>query len=402
MKNEIMFRPMLGVLAMTLSTLAYAAEVGPKVGKGDFSWFAEGGLGYDSNSNHAPRSSYYDYAVGITQNTTVVPQAKSGFFVPFKAHAGATGNQEKHGHLVGSATVDGRRYAGGNSDANELNLEVQGGSTFDLGGKSNPQRQAYAGLVLEKHDQVYVDHDSGARKITAGGSDISNRYNYTSAGIEGEFQDKVGKVDYSISGKYLSKDYDDPVAVSQMDHTYLSVGGKADLKVGVGMKLKFSATRFIRDYAERHARQANGVYSRANPVLKYTYDQLGVTFRERLNEDTVYYLDYEYLQRADNFVNYNNFKLHRFGGRFLFKQDALGGRVSLHRWQRNYPNAFAYDIAGQPAKSFTGIDLTAKAVYAQTKQLSYWAELILDKNDSSDLRYAYDRKQLMVGVRWDQ
>lgn len=401
MSRKIILHPVLGMFAMTMSTLACAADVGPRVGKGDFNWFAEGGLGYDSNSNHAPRSAYYDYAVGITQNTTVVPQAKSGFFVPFRAHVDATGSKEKHGHLVGSATVDGRRYAGGNSDANELNLELQGGSTFDLGGKG--QRQAYAGLVLEKHDQVYVDHDSGARKITAGGSDISNRYNYMSTGVEGEFQDKVGKVDYSISSKYLSKDYDDPRTVAQMDHSYFFVGGKVDLRFAVGMKLKFSAARFIRDYTERHARQANGVYSTANnPLLKYTYDKLGVTFRERLNEDTVYYLDYEYMQRADNFVNYNNYKLHRFGGRFLFKQDALGGRVSLHRWQRNYPNAFAYDIAGQPAKEYSGIDLTAKAIYAQTKQLSYWAELIIDKNDSSDLRYAYDRKQIMVGARWDQ
>ncbi len=401
MNNKLMFHALLGMLAMTMSMLA-CAEIGPRVGKGDFSWFAETGLGYDSNPYHAPSNAYFDYGVGATQNTTVVPQVRSGFFVPFTAHVDVGRQNEKNGRLIGLVTVDGRRYLGSVSDANELNLEARGGSTFDLGGKGNSERQAYAGLVLEKHDQVYVDHDSGDPKITAGGSDISNRYNYTSAGIEGEYQSSVGGVDYTISSQYLQNDYDDPVVVSQMDHNFFSIGGDADLKLGVGMKLKFLAEHYTRDYTERHARTANGVYATANPVLKYTYNKFGVTFRERLNEDTVYYLDYNYLQRADNYVNYNDYKLHRFGGRFLFKQDALSGRVSLHRWQRNYPNAFAFDIAGQPAKSSSGIDLSVKAGYAQSKQFSLWAEVILDKNDSSDKRYAYDRKQLLVGVRWDQ
>ncbi|MBI5006764.1 MAG: hypothetical protein HZB95_06520 [Nitrosomonadales bacterium] len=397
MRNKMKFHPVLTAFTMLLTTTAFAAAQQ----QGDLSWYAESGLGYDSNAFQAPRNAYFDYAVGATQNTTVVPQAKSGFFVPYKAKVEAGKRHEMNGRLVGSATVDGRFYAGGLGNADEFNLETKGGMTFELGGTAKRDKKAYAGLVLEKHNQVYVDHDSGASKVTAGGSNISNRYNYTSTGVEGEFKDDSGTVDYSIKGQYLTNDYDDPVAVSQMDHDYFRLGGEADLEVKAGTKLKFSAAYSTRDYAERRARQANGVYAAANPVLKYTYNDLGVTLRNRMNGEMVVYVDYDYSQRTDNYVNYGDYKAHRIGGRVLYEQGQLSGRVSLHHWKRDYPHAFAYDVAGQPAKNYSGNDLVIKAAYVQTKQLSFWAEAIIETQDSSDKRYAYDRKQLMAGARWD-
>lgn len=401
MRNKMMLRPELVMLCIALVAMADATAA-TKEEDPDFSWYAGTGLGYDSNAFQAPRDAYFDYAVGATQGTTVVPQAKSGFFVPYKAHVETGRRHEKNGRLIGMATVDGRRYLGGLGNADEFNLETKGGATFELGGGSNPKRKAYAGLVLEKHNQVYVDHDSGASKTTAGGSNISNRYNYTTSGIEGEFKDKVGSVDYAIKSQYLMNDYDDPVAVSQMDHDYFTLGGEADLEVRAGTKLKFSAAHSTRDYSERRARQANGVYATANPVLKYTYEDIGVTLRDRVNDETVYYLDYDYSQRADGYVHYNDYKSHRFGGRLLYEQGALSGRVALHRWKRDYPHAFAYDIAGQPAKTYSGNDLRVKAELVKTKQLSFWAEAILTTQDSSDKRYAYDRKQIMAGASWRQ
>ena len=401
MRKNMMLHPALSVLAMTLSTMACAASAA-KTDQAELAWFAETGFGYDSNAYQAPRNAYFDYAVGATQNTTVVPQAKSGFFVPYKARIEAGKRHEKNGRLVGSATVDGRFYLGGLSNANEFNLETKGGSKFDFGKGEDSKREAYAGLVLEKHNQVYADHDSGASKTTAGGSNISNRYNYTTVGIEGEFKDKLDRIDYSIKSQFLENDYDDPVVVSQLDHTYFTVGGEIDYLVKEGSKLKFSAAHSIRDYSDRHARRADGVYSVAHPLLKYTYDDLGVTLRNRVSSEWLFYVDYDYSQRADGYVNYNDYKSHRFGGRLIYEQGALKGRVALHHWKRDYPHAFAYDVVGQPAKNYSGNDLRVKGEFAQTRQLSFWAEAILDTQDSSDKRYAYDRKQIMAGVRWDQ
>lgn len=398
MQNKLKFHPALAVFALVLSSAAHAAA--PKESP-DVDWYAEAGFGYDSNAYQAPRNAYMDYAVGATQNQTVVPQAKSGFFVPYKAQVKAGKRHEKNGNMLGSATLSGRKYLGGLGNADEFNLEGKGGMTFELGNGGKNSREIYGGLVLEKHDQVYVDHDSGASKTTAGGGNISNRYNYTTFGVEGEFKDDLGNIDYSIKGQFLQNDYDDPVVVSQLDHNYTSIGGNLDYKLKEGTKLNFSAAHSIRDYSARHARSANGVYTAANPLLKYTYDDLGVSLRDRISQEWLYYIDYDYSQRADGYVNYNDYKSHRFGGRVLFEQGQLKGRLALHHWKRDYSNAFAYDIAGQPRKNYSGNDLRVKAEFAQTRQLSYWAEVILGTQDSSDKRYAYDRKQLMAGARWD-
>jgi hypothetical protein len=168
-----------------------------------------------------------------------------------------------------------------------------------------------------------------------------------------------------------------------------------------GTKINLSATHSIRDYSDRHARSANGIYSNANPLLKYTHDDLGLSLRDRISQAWLYYVDYDYSQRADGYVNYNDYKSHRIGGRVLYEQGQLKGRVSLHHWKRDYRNAFAYDVTGQPRKNYNGNDLRVKVEFAPTRQLSYWTEAIIETQDSSDKRYAYDRKQLMAGVRWD-
>jgi hypothetical protein len=402
MRTKMMFHPAMAVLSMTLSGMACAAAA-PKAEQGNVSWFAEAGFGYDSNAFRAPRNTYTDYAaIPLGSNPTVVPQAKSGFFVPYKAGVEVGKRHERNGRLVGSATVDGRFYLGGLGKADEFNFAAKGGSEFDLG-KADSKRTAYVGAIYEQHQQVYVDHDSGASKTTAGGSDISARYNYTSVGLEGEYKHKMDRIDYAVKAQYLTNDYSDPVVVSQLDHNYFIVGGEIDYQMKERTKLKLSAARSTREYSDRHARNANGVYSStANPLLKYTYNDLGVTLRNRVSSDWLFYVDYDYTQRMDDFVNYNDYKSHRFGGRLMYEQGALKGRVALHHWKRDYPNAFAYDVAGQPAKTYSGNDLRIKGEFAYTKALAFWAEAILNRQDSSDLRYAYDRNQIMAGVRWEQ
>lgn len=369
--------------------------------QGKVTWSAGTGMGYDSNAFQAPRKAYVDYATA--GNPTVVPQEKSGFFVPYKASVEAEKQiEQQDGRLIGSATVDGNFYLGGLGNANEFNLEANGGALLNLGGKTS-KRTLYAGLVFEKHDKVYVDHDSGASKTTAGGSNISNRYNYIGSGIEGEFKDNVADIDYSVKTRYQTNTFDDPVVVAAMDHTFFTVDGEADYHVKKGIKLKFSAAHSTRNYSKRHARRADGVYSSiTNPLLKYTYNDLGVTLRNRISSVWAVYLDYDYSQRIDGYVNYNDYKSHRYGGRIAFEEELLNGRVSLHHWKRDYPHAFAFDVAGQAGKVYSGTDLKFKAEFVETKNLSFWAEAIITMQNSTDLRYEYDRKQLIAGVKWEQ
>jgi hypothetical protein len=105
---------------------------------------------------------------------------------------------------------------------------------------------------------------------------------------------------------------------------------------------------------------------------------------------------------VDGYVNYNDYKAHRYGGRVLYEQGPLKGKLSLHHWQRDYPHAFAFDVAGQAGKVYSGNDLRFKAEYAHTKALSFWAEAIHTMQNSTDLRYDYARNQIMAGVSWEQ
>lgn len=402
MRRRMMFHPTLLVLSISLSGVACAAPAAEDE-KADISWFAEAGFGYDSNVFRAPRSSYIDYAaIPLGSNPTVVPRIESGSFVPYEARVEAGKQHELNGGLVGSATVDGRHYFGGLSDADESNLAATGGMVFNLGEIERSKRTAYVGAVYEQHHQVYVDHDSGASKTISDGSDISDRYNYSSVGLEGEYKHRMERLDYALKAKYLVNDYSDPVVVSQLDHNYFSVGGEIDYELVKRTKLKFSAARSTREYSDRHARDINGVYSStANPLLAYTYNTFGVTLRNRVSSDWLFYVDYDYSQRTDDFVNYNDYKSHRYGGRLIYEQGALKAKVALHHWERDYPHAFAYDVSGQPDKTYSGNKLRFKGEFAHTRALSLWAEAILTTQDSSDLRYAYDRRQIMAGVRWE-
>ncbi|MFZ2161448.1 MAG: hypothetical protein WAW02_04445 [Sideroxyarcus sp.] len=367
-----------------------------------FSWQVETGLGYDSNVFRAHDSAYVDYAAIPTgSNPTVVPQKSSGFFVPYKARAEAEKRHDLDGKLIGSATVSGRFYAGGLSKADEFGLQLNGGSEFDLG-KNGAKPKAYLGVLYVQQRKTYVDHDSGAEKTTSAGTDISNRYNYSAMGVEAEYRNKVGSFDYKVKTLYQLRDYDDPVVVSQMDHKYLMLGADVDYSLSKAIELQFSGTHSTRDYSDRHARRADGVYSSANPLLKYTYDDLGVSLRNRAMEDWVYFVDYDFSKRVDGYVNYNDYTQQRFGGRLTYGQGAIKGRASLHFWRRDYSHAYAYDIVGQPAMTYNGSDLKLKAEYAQTKALSYWAEAVIDRQISSDLRYDFDRMQIMAGVSWEQ
>ncbi len=401
------------VVAMSVSAVAFAAGVPKKVepvkvinNKADQIKIAlsfKTGLGYDSNAFNSPNKTYVDYAAIPTgSNPTVTARARSGFFVPYNAEFEAEKRIDRKLLVVGSTIVDGNYYLGGLGNANEFNLALNGGVEFALANWSATDIQLYAGAIVERHNKMYVDHDTGASKTNSGGIDVSNRYNFSSKGVEAKCKQDFGNFAYTIKGKRLINDYPNPVVVAQMDNTFSSLGVDTELNLREGTKLKLSAEHSTRNYSFSHARKSNGVYSTATtPLLSYTYNDYGVTVRQRMSGELVAYLDYDYSKRIDGYVNYNNYNLQRFGGRVLYEQDQLKGKLSLHHWNRDYPNAFAYDVAGQPGKVYSGNDLKLKAEFALAKTLSLWAEAIHTLQNSSDLRYDYNQNQIMAGVNWD-
>lgn len=158
----------------------------------------------------------------------------------------------------------------------------------------------------------------------------------------------------------------------------------------------------MRDYSDRHSRNALGVYSNGNPLLLYTYDDVGVTLRRRVTGNWVAHVDYNYTNRVDGYVGYNDFAQHKYGARVLYKNGRLKDRLALEHWTRDYLNAFAFDEAVPGIKkTYDGTNAKLKAEWEQTRHVSLWSEVAYHTQDSTDLRYAYDRNMAMVGVGWN-
>jgi len=404
MRMKILMRPIVFVVALAAAVPTPAAselEVANKTLQ--YNWVATTGLGYDSNAYQAPRAPYIDYAaLPAGSNPTVVPQKKSGLFVPYEIKADAAYNLKQDTKLLGSASLDGNFYIGGGlSSANELNVNLQGGPEFVLNREGKAENTVYVGALIEKHKQVYVDHDSGLDKTSAlSGADISGRYNYIGLGAEAEYKHKIGKIDYGFNGKYVFFDYEDPVVVSQMDHNYLKLGADASIPLISHTKLNISFDHSVRDYSKRHSRNAQGSLLNANPLLQYSFNSAGATLRNRLSTDWQLYVDFDHVRRADNYVGYNDYRQNRLGARLLYGAENLKARLTLHHFKRDYPNGFAFDIAGQGAKKYSGNDLKLKAELEQTKNTSLWSELVYRARAATDLRYDYAQFQIMAGMSW--
>jgi hypothetical protein len=407
MRKIILSHPVVLMVAMILPAIAAAANTSdaPSVAKidnqGGITWSASTGLGYDSNLYQAPRATYVDYAaLPIGSDPTVTPQAKSGFFIPYDIKLNMAKSRDQDNKLLGSATADGSFYFGGLSNANEYSAGLSGGLEHALARKGKLEDTLTVGAFIKKRRHVYVDHDSGLSKTTTGGGNVSDRYSYMSMGVKAEYKNETGNIDYGLNGQYAQNNYDDPIVVSQLDHTYYTLGADASIPVASETKLNLSLNYFVRDYSDRHSRDAQGVYSNANPLLRYTYNAFGTTLRSRLSPEWLVYLDFDHTRRADNYVNYGDFNKNRYGARLIYEQGSVKARVALHHWKQDYPNGFAFDVASRGAKKYNGNVLKIKAEWAQTKNTALWGELDYTTQNTTDLRYDYDRKLIMAGMSW--
>ncbi len=378
-----------------------------------FTLEVEIGLGYDSNAYQAPSAPYIDYApydptilppAGPYIATPVNPVRHSGFFIPAMVKAKYSPTSEGGRRFVTSFRFNGDIYPSSTlSNADTYNGKLAAGFEFMLGRRDKREDTFYVGPFITYNRETYFDRDTGVDKTTlTSGTNISNRYNYRGIGIEAEYKKRTTAVQYEIHGKVEQRDYDDPVVVAQYDHTYYVLGGEVEFQVARPTKLKLSYDYKVRDYDERHSRDASGIYSNANPLLQYTYHDVGATLRNRLGKWLVVYLDYDRLMRNDENVGYNDYTEDAYRIRIITREDRGSKlRATFSYWKRDYPNAFAYDNASQPRKEYDGIEAEVKGDLALDKDWGLWAEYKYWNQNSTDLRYDYDRYQAMAGVKWE-
>lgn len=388
-------------IAMFVSTMAIA-ETATKTEHKNFSWFISTGLGYDSNAYHAPRAPYVNYAFLPKGTNPIIPSEKeSGLFIPVEIKVETVKNHDQDIRLLGSVVATGYFYTQEQlKNANEHNVRVHAGYEFVLAREKKSENTFYVGTLLGKHKQVYVDHDTGLNKTTSKLTDISNRYSYVNMGVEAKYKRKIGSIDYGVSSQYIRFDYENPVVVSQLDNSYFKVGGDVSLPIISQIKLDLSYDRAVRDYFYRHTHDELGTYRSAYPLLQYSYNVFGASLRDRISPEWLLHLDYVRTLRTDAYVGYNDYTENKFGLRLLYEQGAFKTKLTLHHWERDYPNGFAFDVAGQGAKTYSGNDLKVKAELKLDKNISLWSELINKVQSTTDLRYDFEGRQIMAGMSW--
>jgi hypothetical protein len=270
----------------------------------------------------------------------------------------------------------------------------------NVGSKVN---SIYAGGLYEYKKRLYLDRDTGEEQTSSGNIDVSNRYTYEAIGIEAEYKNRISKLQYDIEAKWSERDYEDPVAVSQYDHTYYRLGGDVKYQVAKPTKVTFGYKFYVYDYDERPSRDENGKLFRSNPTRKYDYNVFDVTLRQRFSESWVAYFDYERKTRKDKYVGYDDYTKDKFKVRLLYdinKNNEI--KVSYAYWERDYPNAYAFDnrLIGI-SKQYDGTDLKVTSTTKLDKNKAIIAEFKYVDENTTDLRYDYDRYKAFVSFQWE-
>lgn len=393
------------VFAAAMSSHALAAAGGAKyeqpakkaAPERGLSLTVEGGLGYDSNAFLTPDRSYVDY--GTAGNPVVYPNKKSGAFIPVGLEAIYLMPAPNRITYIANYKFDGDFYLESDLDnANAYDHDFKLGPEISLGKPGEGGGPLFVGVRAGYHKKIYYDRDEGINKVS-GTTDISDRYTYTNLGLEGTYEGDYGKAGYDVFGFFETRDYEDPVVVSQYDHDYYALGGNLHYNVAPRTKLSGGYKYSVRDYDDRRARDLNANIFASNQLLRYIYHTLDLTARQRVTEKLVGYLDYTRETRSDEFVGYNDYLLNRYRVRAIYTPtEDLRLRVAASYWTRDYDRAFAFDNPVAGAKEYDGRSLDAKAEYSYTKTLKLWAELNYDKQNTTDKRYEYDRYLTQAGA----
>jgi hypothetical protein len=356
---------------------------------------AEIGIGYDSNAYLAPSKSYDDYSSGVL--VPVDPVIHSGFFIPLSVKAKYSTNLNAKNRFLTAFKLNADIYPETDTDkADEYSGTLKAGMELVLGKKEWREDTLYVGPFIGFHRETYVNRDDGVEG--AGG----DRYDYTSIGLEAKYEKRNASLPYRIHAEIEDRNYPDPVGTVQQDHTYYELGADVDVPLDKRSKANLSYAYYVKDYTDRHARELNTTFS--TTTLVYQYHDFGITLRSKLAYWLVVYLDYDYIIRNDDYVGYHDYTKNEYRIRIITRE-GKGTKVQawFTYWDRDYPNAYAYDniVVVQIPKEYDGIEALVKGDFALDKHWGLWAEYKYWNQNSTDLRYDYDRYQVMAGVKWE-
>ncbi len=384
--------------ALALNSPPRHHELQPERPIGELDIVVRTGYGNDSNPNRAPSEPYVDLAAPGTP--TVVPEAVPSTYSPLQATVQYTlHNESGNTDFVFGYDIDADYYSEYYAN-DESSQRVRMGANVLFADTGTRRRFLETQVFVVKHDQRNYDPDNGVDR-TLGDEEIWQQYSYTSAGLQADFQQKLGKWGWGFSTLLEHRDYDTVPLIASYDTDLYLFKLRASYAFSDRTSMRAALHSYRREAAERQSRDLDGTLMSTYPPLDYAYQgvELGVTQRVLRWMS----LDFSYmrLDRTDGFEGYMS-----------YTQDIIGARVVMRpskRWtisagvtQRSYDYANAYAFNDPTAGPKTLDDSVADlgVNFDVMKSLSVSVDLASTDVTSSDPRAAYTRQRSLLGAVW--
>ncbi len=359
-------------------------------------------FGTDSNVFRSPGEVYVDFS--DPAQPLVTPVEQSGAFMPVAFSAKYRVNAFENEGFFGAYRLNGRYYQDEElENANEFIHELSFGSEYENENEETGRdTRLYSAFTIAQHDEVYYDPDDGDARVVAG-ENIEDRMNYLRYGPELRLRRAWNRIAVGLEVTGQLWNYEETGVVPEYDHEYFLFDVYTQYRFTRTSLIRVTAAKSSRRFGDRPSFDLNGQQLITNDDVRYDYLDLGVIARQRITDDLWFGVEYERRDRTDRFQGYNDYIRDSYGfelnwdigRRFDFRAEAY---YRLY----NFPRAFAFHDPALPLKTFEVADARVTASYRMTRHL--YLDLRADYHDqvSNDGRIAYERNEIILGVRWQQ
>lgn len=359
-------------------------------------------FGNDDNVFRTPEDPYVDFSDPALP--TVTPTVQSGAFMPLDLRAKYKINAFDFEGFFGSYRLAGRYYQDQElENANEYIHEISFGSEYErTDEETGRSRRLYSAFRIAQSDEVYYDPDDGTAR-TVGTTPIDDRFDYLRYGPELTLRQAWNAFAVGLRIKAQLWNYEDTEDVPEFDHEYFHIDTHVQYRFTPTSLLRLNAAFSSRHFGDRRGRDLDGSIDIDNEELRYDYTDLGIEARQRITRNMWFGIEYERRDREDQFVGYNNYIRDSYGVEIHWE---IGDRfdIEVDGFYRlyNYDNAFAFNNPVAGRKTLETADGRVRASYRMTRHLSLVLDARYRETASTDTRIQYDRRQYVLGVRWEQ
>lgn len=359
-------------------------------------------FGNDDNVFRSPADPYVDFSDPALP--VVTPTVQSGAYMPLDLKAKYKINAFDFEGFFGSYRLSGRYYQDKElENANEYIHEISFGSEYERNNEETGRsRRLYSAFRIAQSDEVYYDPDDGTAR-TSGTNELDDRFNYLRYGPELIARQAWNRLALGLKIKGQLWNYEEVPDVPEYDHEHFYFSTFGQYRFTSTSLLKLTAAKSSRRFGDRRARDLDGSLDVGNPNLRYDYLDLGIVARQRITRDMWFGVEYERRDRVDRHVGYNDYIRDSYGFEYRWKPGkrfdiALKGYYRLY----DYPNALAFNNQNAGRKTLEAVDGTFSIDYRMTRHLSLVLDAEYRERESTDSRLPYERRQYVLGVRWEQ